>query len=804
MANTDQATQTAVNQWFAENPNATPQQVASTVQSIGGLTPQLAGALANYYGTDVNQIQAGFNQLTTLGNSPPQVSLPPVQTGGLLTPPPARVTGGPVRVEQAIPSTLQNNVNQWFDKNPNATPQQIVDAIKASGGLTPEFSQAIANKMGSTAADVQNAYTALNPPPSPAPTAAKVNPVTALQDFVNTTNDPSQIANKIKELGGLSPDLTNVMVQKFGSNPTSVQTAYNELTTPGSLNRNAWFMTHPNPRGFVIGDPAGFDISQVASIALMVAFPGAAAALGTELGVSEIVGKAIINAAISVASGNSIETALQNATIDAITQTGSQSVAKDIANAVGKVGADAIAGAGGSIVATLTKGGSAEDALKNATGSIVNAAVKGEFGSTAGSAAGGYVTGGLTGAVMGGATSLLGGGSKTPGQEVVINDMTAGVDVAGPGGFQELKQGQLNILPTGTYFGNVPVVIDSKTGQIISATGSTQDIETLRAGNVSTLRVDTSKIDPVFLDKSPLNPNLSQEELNALKNVAKADAAKNALKTGKFDEYFNTYGAGTAGDPVFQQMLEQELAKDPTYAPYLETYKNLTGKDYVPSATSSGTAPVTDYGTIEIVGSKDKTVSPTTSPIYSGSTKSAATGATSTTASKTAIPTGSTSTTTSTTPSTTTDPMTTFYSSGGDGPAGVGPSGTDSTGASGPIVVTPKDKVITAVTPKDKVITKVDSSSSGPVIVPGVTAPDTKTKIDETLITTDPKIYSGVSPKSSTSTLYPTLSGFGSSPLQQSLAAYTPPGDVEGEATGKPRQNVWNEASLRLKDALGI
>ena len=39
---------------------------------------------------------------------------------------------------------------------------------------------------------------------------------------------------------------------------------------------------------------------------------------------------------------------------------------------------------------------------------------------------------------------------------------------------------------------------------------------------------------------------------------AKVDAAKNALRTGKLDEYFNIYGA-SVGDPVYQQMLEAQL-----------------------------------------------------------------------------------------------------------------------------------------------------------------------------------------------------------------------------------------------------
>lgn len=40
--------------------------------------------------------------------------------------------------------------------------------------------------------------------------------------------------------------------------------------------------------------------------------------------------------------------------------------------------------------------------------------------------------------------------------------------------------------------------------------------------------------------------------------------------------------------------------------------------------------------------------------------------------------------------------------------------------------------------------------------------------------------------------------------LSQALTAVRPAGETEGTATGKERQQVWNEASLRLKDALGL
>jgi hypothetical protein len=66
-----------------------------------------------------------------------------------------------------------------------------------------------------------------------------------------------------------------------------------------------------------------------------------------------------------------------------------------------------------------------------------------------------------------------------------------------------------------------------------------------------------------------------------------------------------------------------------------------------------------------------------------------------------------------------------------------------------------------------------------------------------------PTIGIQVPPKASVKKRLPTITGYGRSPLEQALSAYRPPGEVEGES-GLDRQNVWNEASLRLKDALGI
>jgi hypothetical protein len=50
---------------------------------------------------------------------------------------------------------------------------------------------------------------------------------------------------------------------------------------------------------------------------------------------------------------------------------------------------------------------------------------------------------------------------------------------------------------------------------------------------------------------------------------------------------------------------------------------------------------------------------------------------------------------------------------------------------------------------------------------------------------------------------YPTISSFARSPLEQALTGYRPAGEIESEL-GLGREDVWNEASLRLKDALGL
>lgn len=69
--------------------------------------------------------------------------------------------------------------------------------------------------------------------------------------------------------------------------------------------------------------------------------------------------------------------------------------------------------------------------------------------------------------------------------------------------------------------------------------------------------------------------------------------------------------------------------------------------------------------------------------------------------------------------------------------------------------------------------------------------------------TPSPITYTGVTPLSRT--LGTSFGGYGSTTgITTGLAGERGAGEIEGKETGKERQNVWNEASLRLKDALGV
>jgi len=116
--------------------------------------------------------------------------------------------------------------------------------------------------------------------------------------------------------------------------------------------------------------------------------------------------------AIQMAQGVDFETALKNATVNAVIQTGAPSVAAEI-NKLVKIPqvSDAITSAGASALKTAAAGGSAADIERNMIGAIAGSATSSavEYGTDgnisagrlAGATVGGAVTGGTEGALLG-------------------------------------------------------------------------------------------------------------------------------------------------------------------------------------------------------------------------------------------------------------------------------------------------------------------------------------------------------------------------------------------------------------------
>lgn len=86
-----------------------------------------------------------------------------------------------------------------------------------------------------------------------------------------------------------------------------------------------------------------------------------------------------------------------------------------------------------------------------------------------------------------------------------------------------------------------------------------------------------------------------------------------------------------------------------------------------------------------------------------------------------------------------------------------------------------------------------------------VAKPAEVTKPEEPAKPTDLDIYSYVPTKTRKPSLAQllTVRQYPTTGVTQGLAPRAP-GEIESEVTGKKRRNVWNEASLRLKDALGL
>ena len=153
-------------------------------------------------------------------------------------------------------------------------------------------------------------------------------------------------------------------------------------------------------------------------IAMAYYMPGIASSLGPYLtavpaAYQTAVAGALASTAVQTAQGVPFETALKNATVNAITNTGAPVVADYILPYAGSTQvADALTSIGASAAKTAAMGGTKEDIERNMaaalTGSALTSSLQGvnvsrETSRVAGAAAGGAVAGGTTGALVGAA-----------------------------------------------------------------------------------------------------------------------------------------------------------------------------------------------------------------------------------------------------------------------------------------------------------------------------------------------------------------------------------------------------------------
>ena len=156
-------------------------------------------------------------------------------------------------------------------------------------------------------------------------------------------------------------------------------------------------------------------------IAMAYYMPGIATSLGPYLtavpaAYQTAVAGALASTAVQTAQGVPFETALKNATVNAITNTGAPVVADYILPYAGSTQvADALTSIGASAAKTAAMGGSKDDIERNMaaalTGSGLTSALQGvnvsrDTSRVAGAAAGGAVAGGTTGALVGAAGEI--------------------------------------------------------------------------------------------------------------------------------------------------------------------------------------------------------------------------------------------------------------------------------------------------------------------------------------------------------------------------------------------------------------
>ena len=534
------------------------------------------------------------------------------------------------------------------------------------------------------------------------------------------------------------------------------------------------------------------------AVQLVIAYylPGAGELLATQLGVSTAVGMGIASVGVQVASGVPLETAIVNAGVSAGVSAGAQNLSPEIRAAFNNNNglADAVTSMGASAVKTAATGGSQDDILKagiaGAAGSVVTTATGDRV---LGAAATGGITGGVQGAASAAASAL--GTEEEKARKAGTSVSSAEQQLIDTFARSEATQGLSSAIDSANLTPDERAFLKDAQQQVYNQSLTAQALPVTTDGSTGA----TTRIGPAFAANDPRFISAVQ---------------KNPTLIGKFSEYTNSYGASNpAMNAAFTPLLESALKENPTDQNLLDEYKKVTGKDY-----SAAGADTSNMGVIEITAPRDPNIviapgtqfKPGTAPNTAnlpGTTPSTAASA-NTQAGVAAQPSDSAARD--------------YFINNLANPAAVADYARNNRFSTGDIsrLFNVDIGVVKDYLGTNEIDTPTIPESRNPATPTGPSTPASEPSTNYSggggggytepepppppKDTTNITIASVKTPKLRQVTQPTTFGGTGSSPLQQALTAYRPAGEIEDVSSGKEQQNVWNESSLRLKDALGI
>ena len=598
------------------------------------------------------------------------------------------------------------------------------------------------------------------------PASAAVNIITQAGNNYNSTIAAYNAKNSSNGFANIGPfNLTsvgNTLNSAFGGLGTLVENAYKGVS-------NTLAKAEDVVKEEVLPSP-------IFQIAMAYYMPGIsssfASSLGT-LGVSATYQAAVANAIVSitvqVAQGVPLEKAIETATINAIVSTGSPKVATELNNVIKSPAiTDAIVSAGSSAAKTALNGGSQSDIEKNLIGGLLGSATASTTGSTvAGAAVGGGVTGGVLGALSGAASAI--GANEVKDKTTTTTDAGTssdpGIQVAGGDDATALNMASISAMPE----------MLGKSGETASALTSRVDEGVTIYERTITGKTPDGKEYSYTATYDPSAP--SDKQISYTSSGVVKDAQGNVIPT-----------AGGSAVSSFTRPDFTAAATTGTYTPTIITPDGTISTGGAGGTTGTGavSTPVTptpvspDQPILDLINPPITPLPVTPSPVTPV-----------TPAPITPIPPAPT------TPIT--EPIT--------------PTGPVSDSEVMDVIQPPVDvpsipslPTTTVTAPKEPEIPEIPEIPEEPTTPEETTPPEELPPVEDITgkpVPYKPTIYTygGTSPSTLSQTLGTTLASSTTTGTSVGLGGR---GEVESKESGKKRKNVWNEESLRLKDALGL